>query len=194
MPAESGRAAGDTSESRRMKQLCAWCRKVLNDTPAPEGAEEREITHGICDECISNIEFQQGVSLERFLDSLREPVLLCDDSLHVTFMNQSAAALLGVAKDVFTARRPGQVFECQHARYPQGCGRQIHCSGCAIRMAVLQTAATGRSVHHLPATLEQDDGEVHLLISTEKAGRLVLLRIDDLKAPAAGPAGAPSQP
>lgn len=177
-----------------MKQLCAWCRKVLNDTPAPEGAEEREITHGICDECISNIEFQQGVSLERFLDSLREPVLLCDDSLHVTFMNQSAAALLGVAKDVFTARRPGQVFECQHARYQQGCGRQIHCSGCAIRMAVLQTAATGRSVHHLPATLEQDDGEVHLLISTEKAGRLVLLRIDDLKAPAAGPAGAPSQP
>lgn len=177
-----------------MKQLCAWCRKVLKDTPAPEGAEEREITHGICDECISNIEFQQGVSLEHFLDALREPVLLCDSNLHVTFMNAAASALLGVEKNVFTARRPGQVFECQHARYPLGCGRQIHCSGCAIRMAVLQTASTGRSVHRMPATLEQDDGIVRMLISTEKAGNMVLLRVDDLESVASRASEAPPNP
>lgn len=85
-----------------MKRECAWCKRIL-DGPASDAADSREITHGICDECATNIE-----------------------------------------------------------------------------IAVEETARTGRSVVRQPATLQQDDREVRLLITTEKVGRMILLRIDEM--------------
>lgn len=46
-------------------------------------------------------------------------------------------------------------------------------------MAIQETAATGRGVVRQPATLTQEDQEVRLLITTEKVGGLILLRIDE---------------
>lgn len=163
-----------------MKRECAWCRRTLAG-PASTAAEDREITHGICDECATNIEFQQGVKLARFLDALNAPLLVRDEHDNVQTLNQAASKLLGIDRRVFAAKKRGLVFECQHARHPEGCGRTIHCSGCAIRIAVQQTATTGRGVLRQPATLKQDDKEVCLLITTEKVGTIILLRIDEMK-------------
>lgn len=143
-------------------------------------AESREITHGICDDCLSNIEFQQGVSLLRFIDSLREPVMVRDENNEVQLINQAAADLLGIDRNTFLGGVPGQIFECQHARYPQGCGHAVHCSGCALRLAIQQTAETGKGVNRLPASLSHEDEDTRLLITTEKLGRVVLLRIDNV--------------
>lgn len=152
------------------------------DDSEDDTTEDREITHGICDACISNIEFQQGVDLYRFLDSLNVPLLVNDEHDHVDFLNQAASTLLGKDRVVAPTKKRGLVFECEHARHHEACGRTIHCSGCAIRIAIQQTAATGRGVLRQPATLKQDDGEVQLLITTEKVGSMILLRIDEMTA------------
>jgi len=151
------------------------------DSPGLDTTGDREITHGICQECVNNIEFQRGVSLSRFLDSLNTPILIRDEHDHVGFLNQAASTLLGKDRSMVTTKKPGLVFECKHARNPKGCGRTIHCSGCAIRIAIEQTAATGRGVLRQPATLNQDDRDVRLLITTEKVGSMILLRIDELE-------------
>lgn len=167
-----------------MKRLCAWCRKELDDSSA-DVVEEREITHGICEDCLSNIEFQDGVKLSRFLDSLKLPVIVCDRKDHVQSLNAAAAAALGIDRGEFVGNTPGLVFECEYARFPEGCGRTVHCSGCAIRMAIQRTGETGQTVFRQPATLTKNDREISLLITTEKLGDLVLLRLDEI-APAAG--------
>ncbi len=161
-----------------MKRQCAWCKQYLGEV-ASGTADDRAITHGICDACRSNLAFQQGVDLSRFLNSLDVPLILRDAHDKVIFMNQAASTLLNTDRGVFPDGNLGLVFECQHARYAKACGRSIHCSGCAIRMAVQQTAATGRGVDRQPATLKQDDREVRLRITTEKVGNMILLRVDE---------------
>jgi len=163
-----------------MKHLCAWCRKEITESATSDAADSHEITHGICDDCLSNIEFQQGVSLLRFIDSLREPVMVRDESGEIQLLNRAAAEILGIDRTTFIGGMPGQIFECQHARYPQGCGHTVHCSGCALRLAIQQTAETGKGVNRVPASLSHEDETTRLLITTEKLGRVVLLRIDNV--------------
>jgi hypothetical protein len=91
-------------------------------------------------------------------------------------------------------RLGGDVFECEYARHPDGCGRTIHCSGCAIRRSVTTTFQTGQALHHVPAQLKQypqENRQVEMLISTEKVGDTVWLRIEALS-PADGPCPAPT--
>jgi hypothetical protein len=81
-------------------------------------------------------------------------------------------------------RKGGDVFECAYASLPGGCGQTIHCSACAIRRAVTDTLDSGVSQERVPASLQEGDPgrarRVELLISTERAGNHVLLRIDML--------------
>jgi hypothetical protein len=60
-------------------RICAWCGKVLGVHPN----DEHFITSTICPACIDNLEFQHGVDLQRFLDSLPEPVLVVTGSVQV---------------------------------------------------------------------------------------------------------------
>jgi hypothetical protein len=80
----------------------------------------------------------------------------------------------------------GDVFECEYARLPEGCGNTTHCSGCTIRRTVMQTYGTGKGFQRVQATLNQytpeDPEEMDLLISTEKLSDVVLLRIDKIEA------------
>jgi hypothetical protein len=75
-------------------------------------------------------------------------------------------------------------MECANARLPGGCGKTIHCVGCAIRRAVTHTFLTGKSHLREPAWLDREkDGKVTrlaLLVSTEKRESCVLLRIDSI--------------
>ena len=55
-----------------MKRVCAWCMKEMG---AVEGGNrpDTEITHGICESCVDNFTFQQGVPFQRYLDSIPVP-------------------------------------------------------------------------------------------------------------------------
>jgi len=161
-----------------MKTVCAWCGASI----AGSGESEpscTEISHGICAPCAENLRFVQGGSLQRFLDSFPVPVLVVDADCRTEGMNRSALQLAG-RNEAVHHELLGPVFTCVNFRLPGGCGRTIHCSGCAIRTAVTHTSATGEP-QVCPATLVVGDsdrpGEVALIITTIKMEGMVLLRL-----------------
>lgn len=97
--------------------------------------------------------------------------------------NRKACEVLGKTLPQIEGLKSGDVFECENARQPEGCGHTVHCSGCAIRQTVLDTMQTENPHTRVPATLNHLAGStrIDLLISTETHGNVVFLRIDELK-------------
>jgi hypothetical protein len=147
------------------------------------GQEEQGIiTHGICRDCAYHLFAQIGMPLLEYLDGLNVPVVIVDGDGTVTTANEQARTVLQKDLSEIEGYKGGDVFECSHAKLPEGCGQTIHCSGCTIRKAVTYTSQTGQSCQSVPAVLNRDtvDGvtEARFLISTQKVRDVVLLRID----------------
>lgn len=165
-----------------MKRVCAWCGLGVDLTEELTATSDQVVTHGICASCLRNAQAQAGIGLGAYLDTLEVPILVMDAAGVVRFANRPACALLGKESDRIEGVLGGDVFECENARRPGGCGRTVHCSGCAIRQCVLETLATSISHVAVPATISPDCGEeIGMTISTERFGDFVLLRIDELK-------------
>ena len=162
------------------ENTCAVCHR---DMPLDTG-ESRAITGGICGECLDLFGARAGVPLLDFLDGLGMPVLVVDRDVVATFANRPLLDLLGKDLPRVKGHRGGDVFECAYAQLPGGCGNTYHCSGCAIRRAVTETFTTGKSLRNVPAYLNRDMAtlmlQLALIISTEKAWGMVLLRIDHI--------------
>jgi hypothetical protein len=81
------------------------------------------------------------------------------------------------------ARPVGEVFECAYAEQGGGCGESLHCKSCTIRNSIMETVRTGKPNLRVPAYMDLGDKigfrSVRYLISTELAGEVVLLRIDE---------------
>ena len=167
-----------------MKKVCAWCEKDLGQTIMPQDG----ITHGICPKCALSIFGQQETSrkLQSFLDSITAPVVAIDGLCRVTAVNKSLRQLVGKADMTVANCTPGEVVECSYAFLPEGCGQAIHCSGCVIRRAIVETLETGQLHARVPALLHRDDKDVGMHITTELVGDVVLLRIDTIDSVAEG--------
>jgi PAS domain-containing protein len=154
---------------------------------AVEGSShpDTEISHGICGSCADNFTFQQGVPFQRYLDSIPVPVLAVDRFVVVKAVNRKACDMLGKEPREIIQHLGGNVFECAHARLPEGCGRTIHCSGCVIRKSVTRTFETGEPQMSVPATLRRTDPDhpsaVVLFITTVRSGDVVMLRVDRIE-------------
>lgn len=164
-----------------MIRMCAWCRAEL--PAAADGREEdNSITHGICGPCLETVSRQLGMRLQDYLNTLEVPVLAVDSDVSVKMLNDKACALLQKDSAAVLERKGGDVFECAYAQLPGGCGKTVHCSACAIRIAVADTYMTGEPRVRVPAYLCQGkpdaEQEISMYLSTEKIGELVLLRID----------------
>ena len=169
-------------EGLSMKVMCAWCRKDLSG-PDPEEAPVAT-SHGICADCAAVFRSQGGVPLQRFIDSIPVPILLLDSASRVTLANEQACETLGKQSPAIVDEVFGTVYECAHARHPEGCGQAIHCSGCTIRRTVLETLATGIPQVSVPATLSVEDGQtsrIAFTITTWKVDGAVLMRLDSAK-------------
>lgn len=164
-----------------MKKVCAWCKKLIGEVGS-ETDSEQLISHGMCPDCAFHLTAQQGMPLREFLEGLGAPILAVDADGRVLAANTQVQALVGTDLSVIEGRLCGDVFECENSLLPEGCGRTIHCLGCAIRKAVTETYTTGRSARKVPAHISRTSSgapvEVHYLVSTEKMGQIVLLRID----------------
>lgn len=165
-----------------MKRVCAWCNTMMEDGAVSALGDDDLVTHGICNDCADNMEFQLGVSIKRFLNSFKVPVVLLDSNNKAISANGNALTLLKKNLAAINHVVLGNVFECAYSRLPEGCGKTSHCSGCTIRNAVMGTFATGESNLNVPATVisgSMGNGEpVSLKISTEKALNYVLLKIE----------------
>ena len=167
-----------------MKNICAWCKKELEDDLLPAGNSKYEITHGICLSCKEYFFSDQSHTLDSFLNRLQEPVLIVNDKGDVLLANDHAQKVL--KKDVKAEGdlRIGNFVECAFAKMPGGCGTTIHCVACTLRSSINNTFKTGKSLKQVPAVLNHTNGiethQVDFLISTEKVDDVVLLRIDDI--------------
>ncbi len=175
---------GTLGKVTAMKRVCAWCGKGMG-TVAGSKHPDDVLSHGICESCVDNLTFQLGAPLETYLDSMPLPVLVVDGHNIVKAVNEKGCKVLGKERREIVQHLGGNVFECAHARLPEGCGRTVHCSGCAIRRSIMRTYETGESQSMVPATLsrgEDDDASaVALTITTVKMGDLVLLRVDQME-------------
>ena len=166
-----------------MIRICSWCKIEMEPSENPDDFKEG-ISHGLCDNCFNNIFFQQGVNLSEYLDSLKMAVIAVNPEGVVVTANDSACNMLKKNYKQVEGYLGGDVFECQYARLPEGCGKTIHCSGCTIRRTVMETFSTGKKFSKIPASLRLDESrenqEIHFLISTEKIGDIVLLEIEKL--------------
>jgi hypothetical protein len=143
---------------------------------------ESRVTRGICTACREHFAFQMGVPLQTYLDSLPVPIFVVDGDAVVQAANKQGYRTLQKGPDQVLKRLSGVVFECAYARLPAGCGRTVHCSGCAIRRSIAHTYETGESLYSVPASLhcggEGGSHDVSLSISTEMMGNVVLLRLE----------------
>ena len=170
-----------------MKKICAGCGRAIGGQGGL-GPEDETISHGICPACADAVFPEVGIDLGVFLDRFKLPILVVDAEGMVRSANLSARAMLGKEQREIADRPGGEVFECVHARSPEGCGNTVHCSGCTIRRAVMHTAATGAAILRQTARLESSDGTVrHYTISTERRGETVLLQVDDVREGCAKP-------
>lgn len=164
-----------------MQLICAWCGSTI-DRAGYGPTLDSSTSHGMCPTCSETIASEQrGVSLERHIDSIPIPILLVDRNNVVVTMNSKAGEMLG--GKLATARQLlGHVFDCVHSRRPEGCGRTIRCSSCAIRRSVAATFSTGEPEIQIPATLTTESpdqlSEAVLTITTVKSDGVVLLRVE----------------
>jgi hypothetical protein len=150
---------------------------------------DSEISHGICGSCLNNFEFQQGVPFQRYIDSLPLPVLVVDRHAVIKAVNRRACEALSKEPLEIVQHLGGNVFECAHARLPEGCGNTVHCSGCAIRRSVMRTFETGEPQTSVPAVLRRGGKgpprDIALTITTVRSGDVVMLRVDSEEGPPA---------
>jgi hypothetical protein len=143
--------------------------------------DDGQITHSICDECADNLDFQMGVSITKYVDSLKIPIIVLDRNGKVIAVNNKARKLHRDKNLATTATWNDKIFECAHARLPEGCMSAVHCSGCAIRFITANTYRTGMSQQDVPAyfnSCSADSAEkIELLLSAEKIENIIFLRV-----------------
>jgi hypothetical protein len=162
-----------------MKTICSWCKAVIRDDPT---ASNGPISHGLCSSCAERLFAEMGTPLEQYLDQWKEPILILDNHGRVRGGNQAAKKLPGFAVSPDTALLPGDVIECPYAELPEGCGKTVHCVGCAIRRAITEAQKTGHPVQRLPAHRECRIGDTPatLWVSAEKLGPHLYLILEPI--------------
>ena len=161
-----------------MQRLCSWCGDLI---PAGDAGQP---VYGVCLPCTGRLLGGEGVPIQQIVDQFPFPVLVVDDDVKVSILNRRGQEILGVLPKKAAPRRGGELFGCVNAHLPGGCGRTIHCSGCALRRAVTITHRTRQPQNHIPATLRRGDPDhpsaIAFTLSTSMRGEAVLVKIDSL--------------
>jgi hypothetical protein len=168
------------------KLVCAWC-GVTMERPGYSQAAADKTSHGMCAACSQALALQDsGASLQRHIDTIPIPVVVVNRENTVVAANAKASELLGRKSDAAAHQPFGLIFDCVHSHLPEGCGRSIHCAGCAIRKSVAATFNTGEAQISVPATLTIDHpdqlSDAVFRITTVKKGGLVVMRVDSVRA------------
>lgn len=164
-----------------MRRVCAWCKKEFeSESGEPQSAA---ITHGICDDCQAFFESNAPKPLRDFLNGFSAPILCMDGDARIIAANEAACALLGRSYNEVARVMCGDVIQCRWARLPDGCGKTEHCLGCTIRLLVTRIMDSGETLINQQAYFDQEQADgtvkrVDLVVSTERSGGLVLLRIE----------------
>jgi hypothetical protein len=152
--------------------------------PDQAGGADFAVSHGICKACKDYFFSGESHTLDKFLNQLEAPVLMVNRQGEVELANDRALQFLGKDLESVRGGKGGDVMECAYAKLPEGCGNTKHCVACTIRNNVMATFETGKSLERVPAFLNRLNRhtvyKIRFLISTERLGDVVLLRIDEV--------------
>lgn len=165
-----------------MKTICADCNvELCSDHRHADGL----VSHGLCRPCLEKMMEGRGDSLENDLNRFDVPVFIVDSDARIVSANEHGQVLAAKDLEDIRGNLTGDVFGCLRAEDPAGCGETIHCRTCTIRNIVMQVIENGQPCLRQPACQDLDTvigpRKVRFLISAEKAGESVLLRIDDME-------------
>jgi len=173
-----------------MKTTCAFCLAPMGEK-AP--FEDPSPTPGMCAGCVDHFSHQwDGLPLAEWLGRFTFPVIVSEPGREVAAANRPAAELVGREHQRYLGILGAAMAECGLARRPGGCGRAVCCSSCTIRRMVEQTQTSGVGASRVPAFHEQGGWSEPIVVSTEKIGHLVRVRVE--RSEGAGPGVREPQP
>jgi len=159
-----------------VKVVCSYCEKFIREKPP---LDDPTPTHAICADCFEHYAAQwDGQSMGEFLDRFDSPVLVSDRDGRTVAINAALAESRGISNRQVAGLLGGDLFECEHARLPLGCGRTVHCKGCSIRNVVTDTIDSGKPHVGVPATLDSRNQHELLSLSSFTRNGLVFLLIE----------------
>ncbi|HWI56589.1 MAG TPA: PAS domain-containing protein [Bacillota bacterium] len=137
---------------------------------------------------IAVTDLNKDVLLRQLLDAMPAMVFLVDGDLSILDCNVAASAFLGLGRQSIVQQRSGEVFHCVHAsETPGGCGHSHWCKDCAVRAAVGQALASGKTVRRrlsMERNCEGKERELPLLLAAspfQYQGRmLVVLTLEEI--------------
>lgn len=161
--------------------MMTGCKVCGKETVSANQAASGSITFGICEDCA--IQVSATPESRPVLEAIHAPVLLLHGNpRQVVSANKMALGLFGKEMHEVAGHRGGQVFNCIHSYTEAGCGKDVNCENCKIKNAIVDTFNTGDSHHGIAATLQikKADGirDYVMRVSTEKAGDLALVRVE----------------
>lgn len=161
-----------------MLHQCQICENKLSSVNravhTPEGM--------ICISCIGEI--QDSAYRKDLLESFDLPVLLMQsDPRQVVTANNRALGIFNKKLHQVEGHRGGEVFDCIHSYTEAGCGRDIHCEGCRIKDAIVDTFETGSSHAEIQTELTIRNSPFtqaiyEIQISSCRLGKLALVSIE----------------
>jgi len=168
-----------------VRRVCAWCNKVLSEGANPNSP----ITHGICQRCSTELFKTMNTPAQEFLNSLAIPILVVDGTGLIISANVTMQDCFGKTVDPKRETSGGEIFECEHARGPEGCGGANQCEDCGIRRVIAETYRTGEGcvdfLTHLDLRGASGVRRIWLRITTEKVADKVLLKVMETLEPVA---------
>jgi PAS domain-containing protein len=159
-----------------MRIICSYCKKEMGEK---EPFDDDSVSHIMCSECFDYFEEQiKGLSLERYLDKFKAPIIIVDAEGRILASNKMSEKMTGKSRRGVFGLLGGEAMECAYARLPGGCGKTVHCETCTIRRTVTKAMDKGEPQLHVPVTLKRADREIKMIISTDKIDKLVRIVIE----------------
>ncbi|MFH1811065.1 MAG: hypothetical protein ABIJ09_20155 [Pseudomonadota bacterium] len=167
-----------------VKVICAWCKRDLS--PEIQDYSPRDVSHTMCDPCLSKNLEQDPISIREFLDGQPYPILLVNGAGAVLSGNDKAENKLGKSLGDMQGVLGGDVVACVNAGDEGGCGHTLNCAMCEFRNAFEHTHKTGKALVDKPVSLTVLSATgarlaLSLKLSTRKIGAAVFITIHALQ-------------
>ena len=164
--------------------VCAWCNKHMGEKYSDFHPADT-ITHGICEDCMNNLFKKKQIDFTPFLNTISAPVVLLDENNQFLAANKLGLEKLGKKQDNLDNSRTGDVFTCENANLPGGCGYTEKCKDCQLLALINHTYKTKQSFAHIPVSIikktDNISQKLDLELTTENLNGMILMRIDSMK-------------
>jgi len=167
-----------------VRVVCYVCNEFIAQKKADNFPED-EISHGLCDYCAHHSMAQFGLTMEEFLNGFKEPIVMVGPSGSIMRANHVAKSMLQKTSQEIVGFLGGDVFECEYALLPGGCGKTSHCLGCSIRSLVERTYKNQKGEKNVTCYLKRADNEkpdfrLRMVLTTEYRNDMVYLIVHDV--------------